>query len=396
MKFFNKFIKSIILVILIGSFFGQPVLAQEEKTCAVFFTGESCPHCKKAEPEIARVLEENSNFVLIKYEVYERSENAPLISKYSDFYGAKNGVPQVIFDDGVLLVGDRQITKQLEDYVREYEGNPCPLADGTVAPYSQLELEDLAGNPEILNKDAKESDSEGEVSGAKEEKECEDLTLAKIISLGLADSVNPCSIAVLTAMLLAILTYDPKKKHNVLLAGLAFTASVFLMYLLYGLIIIRFFQLVQALASIRSILYKVLGVAAMFVGALNIKDFFEGGEACKVVPQIGSLLSRISSPKGAFSIGALVTVFLLPCTIGPYVICGGILSTLVIFKTLPWLVLYNLIFVLPMVAVTLAVYFGFSTVENVSGWQAKNIKYLNLASGLIIFGLGVAMLFGLV
>ena len=234
----------------------------------------------------------------------------------------------------------------------------------------------------------------GEVAGTKKEENCKDLTLAKILSLGAADSVNPCSIAVLTAMLLAILTYNPEKKRKVILAGLAFTASVFVMYLIYGLVIIRFFQLVQALASIRTILYKILGIAAMVVGLYNIKEFLEGNSACHVVPQIGKLLSKITSPKGAFTIGALVTIFLLPCTIGPYVICGGILSTLSLLKTLPWLVLYNFVFVLPMVAVILVVYFGFSTVENVSGWQAKNIKYLNLGSGLIIFALGLAMIFG--
>jgi len=87
---------------------------------------------------------------------------------------------------------------------------------------------------------------------------------------------------------------------------------------------------------------------------------------------------------------------LLPCTIGPYVICGGILCELGILKSLPWLLLYNLIFVLPMVIVVLIIYFGLRKVEDIASWQAKNIKYIHLISGLIILGLGIAMVLGLV
>ena len=47
----------------------------------------------------------------------------------------------------------------------------------------------------------------------------EGLTIAKIISLAIVDSINPCALAVLTLMLIAILTYNPKDKRNVLLIG---------------------------------------------------------------------------------------------------------------------------------------------------------------------------------
>ena len=77
----------------------------------------------------------------------------------------------------------------------------------------------------------------------------EGLTLTKIISLAVVDAVNPCAIAVLALMLIAIITYNPRDRKNVLLAGFAFVLSVFVMYFFYGLIIIKFLQIVQKILS---------------------------------------------------------------------------------------------------------------------------------------------------
>ena len=228
-----------------------------------------------------------------------------------------------------------------------------------------------------------------------------ELTLPKIVSLAAVDAVNPCALAVLTLMLIAILTYNPKKKRNVLLAGLAFSISVFVMYLFYGLVIIRFFQLIQTLTTIRLWLYKILGLLAVILGLLNLRDFFHykpgrlGTEMPMMLrPKVKKIISRVTSPRGAFVVGLFVTVFLLPCTIGPYVIAGGILSALELVKTIPWLLIYNSIFILPMLAITLIVYAGVKRVEDISGWKEKNIRHLHLVAGLIIICLGVAMLMG--
>ncbi len=241
-----------------------------------------------------------------------------------------------------------------------------------------------------------------------------DPTWAKIISLAVVDAVNPCALAVLILMLTAIIAYNPHNRKNIILAGLAFVASVFVMYLIYGLIIIKFLQLIQALTEIRLWLYKILGVAAIILGVLNIKDFIQGvgckaceSGPCKTPkerpmtemplswrPKVKKMISGITSPSGAFTVGIFVTLFLLPCTIGPYVIAGGILSTTEIVKTIPPLLLYNLIFVMPMLIIIGIVYWGFKRVEDISVWKEKNISKLHLAAGIIMLGLGVAMIMG--
>jgi len=73
-------------------------------------------------------------------------------------------------------------------------------------------------------------------------------------------------------------------------------------------------------------------------------------------------------------------VFLLPCTVGPYVICGGILCSLSLLKAFPWLLLYNLIFIIPMLIITGLVYAGIAKVEDVSGWKDKKYKIFAFSS----------------
>ena len=231
-----------------------------------------------------------------------------------------------------------------------------------------------------------------------------EITLIRIITLALADAINPCALAVMTMVLVSILLTNENKKHNVLLGGLAFTLAVFVGYFFYGLIIVQVFKSFVAFTStIYPYLTNTLAVLAILLGIFNIKDFIKykpGGLATemplKFRPKVKQVIKNITSPKGAFFIGIFVTLFLLPCTIGPYIIATGSLSALNMMKTIPYLLLYNLIFIIPMIAITFIVYAGVSTTEKVSDWKERNIKYIHLVTGLLLVSLGIAILTGLI
>lgn len=230
-----------------------------------------------------------------------------------------------------------------------------------------------------------------------------DLSFITIISLAIVDAINPCAIAVMAMVLMALLLHDPTNKRRVLFGGLAFTAAVFILYFFYGLIMVQFFSRVIPETGLFSYyVFKGFGVFAILLGLLNIKDYLyykPGGVATempmKMRPRVKMWIKRITSPAGAFVIGLIVTLFLLPCTIGPYIIASGKLSVLTFLATIPWLLIYNLIFILPMIAITLIIYFGVSSVEGVSGWKEKKIKNIHLIEGIILILLGVAMFSGL-
>jgi len=261
-------------------------------------------------------------------------------------------------------------------------------------------IKDSSNQGSIIGLNKENSEPQNKDTQAEKEKS---LTIAKVLSLGAVDAVNPCALAVLILMMVTIITYNAKDKKKLLLAGLGFVAAVFVTYIIYGIIIIKFFQVIQALALVRIWLYRILGFVAIILGILNIKDFFNyspgsfGTEMPMFLrPKVKKIISGVTSPIGAMGTGFFVTVFLLPCTIGPYVIAGGILSALKMIEVLPWLLLYNFIFVLPMLVIVFLIYGGLGRIKDVKKWKDKNIKYLHLVAGSIMALLGIAMVLGLV
>jgi cytochrome c biogenesis protein CcdA len=165
---------------------------------------------------------------------------------------------------------------------------------------------------------------------------------------------------------------------------------------------IQFFKtFTEILKSNAVYIYNGLGILAMLIGALQIKDYFfysPGGIATEMPlwmrPYAKLATKQINSTWTAFIVGFLVTLFLLPCTIGPYVIASGLLSEIGFLNGFLWLAYYNIIFILPMIIITLLIYWGFSKVEDVSGWKERNIRKLHLVSGILMFLVGISILLG--
>jgi cytochrome c biogenesis protein CcdA len=155
-------------------------------------------------------------------------------------------------------------------------------------------------------------------------------------------------------------------------------------------------------ASIAVYVKDGLAVLAILLGVFNIKDYIRyepGGIATEMPlrfrPRVNQIIKAITSSKGAFFAGIFVTLFLLPCTMGPYLIALGNLSTQGtsgLLSAIPYLLLYNLIFIIPMIAITIITYFGFSSAEKVGEWRDRNIKKIHLIAGIILVALGVAIL----
>ena len=79
---------------------------------------------------------------------------------------------------------------------------------------------------------------------------------------------------------------------------------------------------------------------------------------------------------------------------GPYVITGGILSVMEFIKAIPWLLYYDFIFVIPMIAITLLIYFGISKVGDVYGWRSRNIRKLHGIAGILLIIVSILILIG--
>lgn len=342
----------------------------------IVFYGEGCPHCAELE-EFLNGIKDKYVLNIISYEVYFNETNRQLAAEMAEQYGDSfRGVPMTFISDKVIMGFSDSISAEIESLIIKCAEECCD------SPLDKVKYCQQQQNQQQSQKDK--------------------LTIASVIALGFADSVNPCELAILAMALVALLIRDPTKRKNVLLGGLAFTLAVFITYIFYGLIIIQliksitvYFQAAQFYARI------IFAVLAIFLGIMNFKDYFSykpGTFATEMPlsfrPIVKNMIKNITRPRGAFIIGVFVTLFLMPCTIGPYLIVGNLLSGFSILQILPWLLLYNLIFVLPMIAITLIVYFGYSTVDKVVGWKDEHIRYLHLAAGIVLAILGILMLIG--
>jgi cytochrome c biogenesis protein CcdA len=191
--------------------------------------------------------------------------------------------------------------------------------------------------------------------------------------MAFADSLNPCAITVLLILIaLSAATVGIWK------TGASYILGNFCAYLLVGLglfTILRQFNLPIYTS-------KVIGAATMVLALVSL--FLKIPEGSK--PTISKLLHAATSPIFAFFAGAAISAIELPCTGGPYFLTLTLMSQYNIpqWATLGYLLLYNTIFVLPLVAVLLIYHFA----------HAPEIpkKYIRWTSAILLFLLGLVII----
>ena len=195
-----------------------------------------------------------------------------------------------------------------------------------------------------------------------------------LITTALVDSINPCAIGVLVLLISTLLALSDNKK-NMIKVGLIYISAVFLTYLLAGIGLLYFIQQF----NIAKPLGILVGAIVIFLGLVEIKDFFWYGKGFSLtIPssQVGKIkeYAKKATIPGAIVMGMFVAAVELPCTGGPYLAILTVLESMGMnFKVFWYLVLYNLIFVLPLVIILGLVYYGMSA-ETVKNWKNKQKK----------------------
>lgn len=341
------------------------------------FYGKGCPHCSSLNAFLEELKPKYPSLKVIEKEVYFNKSNIVLFETMSSAFGQEiSGVPAIFIDDTVIVGFSPAIKDKIEQEIQR-----C-LAEGCPSPLNRVPKDTLSLVVES---------SPVEEPGKTRLKE--QLTLGAVISAAAVDAINPCAFAVLIILLTTILASDNRKRA--LLAGLAFSLSIYLSYFLMGL---GLYSAISA-AGLSHMFYGIVAVLAIFVGLFNLKDYFAYGKWFVMEvplswrPKLKCIIKGVTSVPGAFLIGFVVSLFLLPCTSGPYIVILGLLAkTTTKNYALVLLLLYNLIFILPMLLITFAVFYGFTTTEKAEEWRQKKLKILHLIAGIIILLLGAGML----
>ncbi|MCX6710733.1 MAG: hypothetical protein NTZ02_01440, partial [Candidatus Woesearchaeota archaeon] len=184
-------------------------------------------------------------------------------------------------------------------------------------------------------------------------------------------------------------------RKRILKVGLTYIASVFVTYFLSGLGLLTVIQ-IPLLSRVVPTIAAIIAIAA---GLINIKDFFWYGKGITLAipeskkPLIQKYIQKASVP-AAVILGVLVSMFELPCTGGVYLAILSLLSSMK-SAAIPYLLFYNLIFVLPLFAILFIVYRGIPP-EKVEHWRLSERKWLRLVMGIVMIALGAVMLLGII
>lgn len=209
--------------------------------------------------------------------------------------------------------------------------------------------------------------------------------IGTVVVTALIDSINPCAIGVLILLVTVMLSHA-KTRGKMMLYGFAYVGAVLLTYLLAGLGLMFFFHNIPL--YITAYLSVAISVVLLFAGLVEVKDFFWYGQGFSLaIPperakQIHEYVNKISLP-GVIFLGAFVAAVELPCTGAPYLAIITLLSQNFDFTAFLLLVLYNLIFVLPLLAILAAVYAGVR-ISSIKQWKHSNRALMRLGIGLLL------------
>src|SRR3989338_5304436 len=187
----------------------------------------------------------------------------------------------------------------------------------------------------------------------------------------LIDSINPCAFGILLLTIAFLLSLQ-KTRSNIIKIGGVYILGLLTVYILIGL------GLLQALHLFNTphFMAKVGAALLIALGSINlINEFFPSFPIKLRIPQV-------------FLLGALVGLCEFPCTGGPYLMVIGLLHDQGTYLMgIGYLLLYNLIFILPLVVI-LMIASDSSLVEKVKAWKKSETKNMRLFGGIAMIILG--------
>ncbi|MBF8266550.1 MAG: DsbD protein [Dehalococcoidia bacterium] len=226
------------------------------------------------------------------------------------------------------------------------------------------------------------------------------VALPTIIAAGLVDGINPCAFTVLLLFVAAVASVNrgvesvssSTLRGRLLLFGGAFIVAIFLTYLTLGVGLLR----VSTALAQNHVGSRLGALAAVFLGLWMIKDYLVPGWGLRLSAPaaIGSLVrdwSQRASFATMFGLGILVGLCTVPCSGAVYLV---ILSMLALqqspVQSYLYLVLYNVMFVLPLVAI-LAAASARPAMNRLARWNLHHKEWvrLGLGAGVVALGLGI-------
>lgn len=378
--------KFIVITTIILFLFISFVFAENNNVNLYFFYGKECPHCAKEKPFLDKLEERYPQLIVKRYEVWHNKENAELFIKLSKACGVQvSGVPTTFIGEDVIIGFDNEEGKgrEIEEKILE-----C-MNEGCIDTLTKLETGGSCPAPK--NESMVNIPFFGRLDAAKVS-----LPLLTMV-LGLADGFNACAMFVLL-ILISILLRTKSRKRMALIAGI-FILTSGLIYFLFMTVWLNAFFLLGKIG----IIFTFVGLIAIIVGLINIKDFFFFGKGFsfkipeKAKPSVFEKIRKIVNAESLYIMLAAVILLAISvnfveflCTFGFPMVFTGILanSPIPVFLKYFYLVLYQIFYMLDDTIIVVIAVITLSSKKLTERYG----KLLKLIAGVLMLILGLILL----
>ncbi len=362
---------------------------EDEETCVVdapiyvaYFYQTGCKECSRVEADLNYLKTQYPQMQVVEFNIYDQADLATWLLEQIGYQGDFQ-TPALIIGEQVL-VGDEILPENIKPVLEDYRSTG-------VEPI-WLDFDPEEGRQTIIDR-------------------FRDMGWMAVVFAGLIDGINPCAFATLI-FFVSYLTLSGRQGKEVLWVGGGFTLGVFVAYLGIGLGLYQVLEMVsETLDTIAKIVYAVTGVFCLVLAGLSFRDYKKAREGdihdmLLTLPEpmrkrINATIRRGRKTRnyilGAFGAGVMISFLELACTGQVY------LPTIIFVSSIPelrlqaflYLVLYNLLFILPLVVIFVLVYFG-TTSKDLTQWLHEKAAAVKFAMSLVFIALGSWLIVSLI
>jgi len=356
---------------------------QEQPIYIAIFSEPGCHDCEKAKKLLEEIVFQYPQIEIRDFDI-STPEGVTLAEQLGEFYQVSEYdrllVPLIFIGDQYFL--REQINyENIVDYLKEIKGEEY------LPPWERVEEDQSSVQDRLIDR-------------------FQSFGIGAIAISGLIDGINPCAFATII-FFISYLTLVNRKGKELLWVGGMFTLAVFLTYFLIGTGALKIVTSLSILPIVRKIFVFVMAAVSAILAFISLSDYLKfkkTGQPCEATLQLPERMKKMIHSTirknvktrnfiiMAVATGFLVSILELACTGQIY------LPTLIFISNVPelrtnallYLLVYNLMFVIPLIIVFLFTYWGTSS-QQWTEFSKKNFGKMKLLMTFIFFGLAILL-----
>ena len=343
-----------------------------------YFYKVGCKECNRVDADLTYLRSQYPNLIVQEFSILEDIDLALWMVRKAGRTDENNLTAPAVFIGDKAFLTEKEITPEvIETELKRYESTGSPAF---WEEYNQSE-----GLTALIDK-------------------FKTIEWPGIMASGLIDGLNPCAFATII-FFISYLTISGRKGKEILITGACFAAGVFIAYFLIGITLYRLMDLIKdQLAIAGKILYGLIALACLYMAYMSVRDYFKvkNGDLSDMEMKLPEpLRKRINATIregqkatnyyfGAFVTGLLISFIELACTGQIYfpVIVTMMSVPALKAKAVSYLLLYNLMFIVPLVVVFILAYNG-TTSKDLTNFLKKHAAAVKIGMTVLFLALAI-------